>query len=456
MPTPQDSGGGCLAVLSSCFKGRDKSQPEDLQPARPTGLVNTPSNPLTPGLEATQQRASTSPPTGDPITQPVWTDGSPSTIGHNEPSSAAQSSNQVSLRENSSEARLDLWLEAYDAAEENTKTWIDENAGEWLETNKLFPELVTLVRNSEGKHDGEAWQFKYNSHPILLRDCTNKVSSCLTAIGDIAINFAPAPSPIIWNAVKVLLKANVSRCEDLASIMGYTDLVLCFVRRGHAKQQLLDVKDLEKDLENTARACEAVANLTRNEKHRQLLESLQLPLRRIDNGVTAVLGRLDEAKKIEIMKYISTIQVGGHHNEKCKSRTEVGTRKSYVSSKIIDRYLVHEGDQENLTSQHDEGFAFFYCYRSDPSRKNTGSILLSYIQQLSEVPRRPDSIHQASLDLYRDGQKVQHGLTLEKCTDTLIKFMNSYPRVTLVLDALDECDDDTKRELVKVSKPRGD
>lgn len=128
----------------------------------------------------------------------------------------------------------------------------------------------------------------------------------------------------------------------------------------------------------------------------------------------------------------------------------VGTGKSYLSSKIIDRYLVHEEDQQSLTCQHDEGFGFFYCYRSDPSRRNTESILRSYIRQLSEVPRRSENIHQASLDLYNSGKKVQHGLNLAQCMDTLARFINSYPRVTLVLDTLDECDDDTKRELIKL------
>lgn len=115
----------------------------------------------------------------------------------------------------------------------------------------------------------------------------------------------------------------------------------------------------------------------------------------------------------------------------------VGTGKSCLSSKVIDRYLVRERNRGELTNQHDEGFGFFYGYRSDPSRQSTEFIIRSYIRQLSEVPRRPERIHQASIDLKKSSENIQHGLPLAKCKDTLIKIIDSYPRVTLVLDALD-------------------
>ena len=67
---------------------------------------------------------------------------------------------------------------------------------------------MELVRTSEEKLDQEAWQFEFHGRPVLLRDYTSKVTTCLTTVGDIAINFAPAPSPIVWNALKVVLKVS--------------------------------------------------------------------------------------------------------------------------------------------------------------------------------------------------------------------------------------------------------
>jgi len=143
---------------------------------------------LTPGSEATQQRALTPPPTGDPISQQVKTDGPTSAIVVNESSSSVPNSDQISLRTKPFGAQLDLWQEAYNAVEENTQKWIDENVGVWPDNTNPFPEPVDLVRSSEEKHDEKAWQFGHGGRPILLRDYTNIVSSCLTAIGDIAIN----------------------------------------------------------------------------------------------------------------------------------------------------------------------------------------------------------------------------------------------------------------------------
>ncbi|KAH7180020.1 uncharacterized protein B0J16DRAFT_403447 [Fusarium flagelliforme] len=437
----------------------------------------------------------------------------------------------------SKEPELDLWQEAYNAVEEGTQNWIRENIGEQPESTNPFPELVALVRSSEEKHGQDAWQFELRGRAVLLRDYTSRVISCLSIIGDVAINFAPAPSPVIWNALKVVLKANVSQVEDRASIMGCTNLVLCLVRRGivyqevylggpssstsqddlketligvyktcleflafmHAQlrqgnmhrflhelmepgqgeKRVSEMKSLEQQLDVASRACEVVANRDRSNKHNELLMSLQLPLRRIDDTVINVLTRLEERKMKEVMTYLSTIPVGSHHNEKCNSRTQgtcewlvehpkfrewedsscssifwlqgnMGTGKSYLSSKVIDRYLVREEDCGDFTTRHDEGFAFFYCYGSDPSRQSTKSILRSYMRQLSSVPRRPDHIHQALVDLYKSGENIQHDLTLLECEDTLMEIINSYPRVTLVLDALDECTTETRRELARL------
>lgn len=95
-----------------------------------------------------------------------------------------------------------------------------------------------------------------------------------------------------------------------------------FVDPGQGEQRVSGVKALEQELEVTARACEAEASDTRSKEHRDLLKSLQLPLKIIDDGVVAVLAKLEAADRIEAMDYFSTIPVGSHHNEKCNSRTK--------------------------------------------------------------------------------------------------------------------------------------
>ena len=91
---------------------------------------------------------------------------------------------------------------------------------------------------------------------------------------------------------------------------------------GQGEQRVSDVKALEQELEFASRPCEAFANRERSSKHQELLKSLQLPLKRIDETVTNVLARLEEDERKAVMDYLSTVPVGNHHNEKCNSRTE--------------------------------------------------------------------------------------------------------------------------------------
>lgn len=64
----------------------------------------------------------------------------------------------------------------------------------------------------------------------------------------------------------------------------------------------------------------------------------------------------------------------------------------------------------------------------------------------------PESVHQALYDLYQRKKQIQSDITLIDCETALIEMINSYPRTILVLDALDECTKDTRRQLVELFK----
>jgi hypothetical protein len=71
-------------------------------------------------------------------------------------------------------------------------------------------DLITLVREREEEYKGSTPKLKIGNREIIWRDYANKTVTWLVTIGDIAVNFAPAPSPIIWSALKVFMK--VSSC----------------------------------------------------------------------------------------------------------------------------------------------------------------------------------------------------------------------------------------------------
>ncbi|KAF4962946.1 hypothetical protein FSARC_9002 [Fusarium sarcochroum] len=525
MAGPRESDGGCLSIISSCFRNSAKTRPEA---SRSPNRTSTPkvSEPLAPEPLTDQIHASTHSTDEASIYQRE------SSREHLPARHETKQISHASASDQELAPTLDLWQEACNDVDETTRTWIRYNTGR-IDIGNSVPELVKLVQRTEEKHEKKAWRVNIGEREIVLRDYTSRVTSWLTTIGDLAITFAPAPSPVIWSAVK----ANVSQCEDLVAVMGCTDMVLCLVRRGkvyeevylnkpsdppvyedlkqklvsvykacleflafvdeelrhgnlrhffdallnpgHGGQHFLEMKDLEKELELAAHACEVQSNQARSEEHQKLLQSLQAPLMRIDGRVTAVLAKLEEYEKEKIMEHISTIPVGIHHNEKHESRTKgtcewlirhpnfrewedsscssvlwlqgsIGTGKSFLSSKVIDRYLAYDKNTNQRPSEHDEGFAFFYCNRSDLIRRETSSILRSYIRQLSNVPSHSESLHKAVIGLYKDSKEVQSSLTLEKCRSTLVEIIDSYPRTILVLDALDECDETTKQDLAKL------
>ncbi|OHE99342.1 hypothetical protein CORC01_05383 [Colletotrichum orchidophilum] len=537
MSGSRESDGGCLSALSSCFKRRGKPRPdvsESLNQAIPLMSPGTKVNELSASRSADDEIPSfTTPEIESPVSPPADLPAPLSAGIADKPDFIAPTLDEVSVTTDDAATILDLWKEAYEKVDVKTRNWIDSLPP--ADVKDPATELVELVRSCEKIHDEESFKLKVGDREILWRDYAKRVVSVVTAIGDIAVSFTPAPSTAVWSAVKVLLKANVSEREDLVAIMGCTDIVLCLVRRGkvyeevyignsprppyeedlkkklvevyvacleflafvdqemqhgnlgrfldalldpgHGEKRVSAVKALEQELEFAARACEVKAG----DEHRKLLESLEVPLKNVDKNVTDVLRKLEKHEREIAMEYVSTIPVGIHHNEKHEKRTEgtcewlvshskflewedsdcnsvlwlqgnIGTGKSFLSSKVVDRYWIHDKTTSQLPSQHDRGFAFFYCNYSDPTRQSVHSILRSYIRQLGEVTGHPESVHEALYNLYRKKEQIQSDITVNDCETALIEMINSYPRTVLVLDALDECREDTRRQLVGLFK----
>ncbi|KAK5998063.1 hypothetical protein PT974_00434 [Cladobotryum mycophilum] len=443
--------------------------------------------------------------------------------------------------QNSINTEPDPWSQAYQQLDEKTKKWIkststDENGEKWTE------DLVTIVRQREGEYKDATPKLKVGDREIIWRDYADRVVMWVTTIGDIAINFAPAPSPVVWSALKVLMKANVSQCADLVAIFGCADKVLDVIRRGkvyeivylcqapsntvmeglekalvalyktslellaqafirlnegqgkqflraliHAgegAELLSTLSECERKLAMTVQACGAVEL----QEHKRLLQNLDEPLRRIDNRVEKLLEKIKQRDLQKALNYISSIPVGDHHIEKREARTpetcewllkhkefhkwetssrsstlwlqgKIGAGKSFLTSKVIDRYWLDLKVAQKETVKHDEGFAYFYCTRSDPVRRDPKCIFQSYIRQLAQVPHHPTMMHKNTYDMYCKAEKELRNFSLNECKEILSELVNSYPRTVLILDALDECGlearvtlADTLRSLVEEAK----
>lgn len=121
-----------------------------------------------------------------------------------------------------------------------------------------------------------------------------------------------------------------------------------------------------------------------------------------------------------------------------------GTGKTYLTSKVIDDIW----DSLKNNPNH-EGFAYFYCNRNETERQDPVMILRSLVRQLSTIATNGDCVQQRLLRYCRDTRKAASEPTIRDCEDLLLDFINLYPKTTLILDALDECDKENRCALIE-------
>lgn len=101
----------------------------------------------------------------------------------------------------------DLWSRAYQELDEKSRKWISDTSELKPENGKQWTtDLITLVREREEAYKDSSPKLKIGDREIIWRDYANKTVTWLVTIGDIAVNFAPVPSPIIRSSLKVFMK----------------------------------------------------------------------------------------------------------------------------------------------------------------------------------------------------------------------------------------------------------
>lgn len=117
-----------------------------------------------------------------------------------------------------------------------------------------------------------------------------------------------------------------------------------------------------------------------------------------------------------------------------------------MTSKVIDDI----SDQGKLleSGPHDEALAFFYFSRNDNSRNSGLSCLRSLVRQLFTRASCPGKILASLKTLYDDCMSKGRSLSRDLCEAQLANSMNLFSRITIVLDALDECSEDDRDGLV--------
>ncbi|CAI6094410.1 unnamed protein product [Clonostachys chloroleuca] len=188
--------------------------------------------------------------------------------------------------------------------------------------------------------------------------------------------------------------------------------------------------------------------------------------------VSKILVKMEENERFRMLHNISAIQVGSQHKSVHDRRTEgtgewllltpefrhwethecfpitllygsPGAGKTFLISRVIDDIKERlEGGGTNC------GLAYFYCDRNDIDRRQPITILSSLVRQLASPIGRVDEVHQSILDLDKKLRSEGLIMDLQLCQDALVELATSYQYSSIVLDALDECDEKTRSQLM--------
>ncbi|KAF5256049.1 hypothetical protein FOXYS1_13501, partial [Fusarium oxysporum] len=192
--------------------------------------------------------------------------------------------------------------------------------------------------------------------------------------------------------------------------------------------------------------CRKILSHTLSRKSLDLLRSIQPSLTEIGDRVRELLVRIDESERCETLKSISAILYRAHHEEVSGKRTAgtSGAGKTFLISRVVD-YSIGKAETS-------EALAFFYCKRDEQNRRNRQDILRSILRQLSSPVEDVErgTIHVAVKDL--PNRLALNGTTFDvpTCENLIGKLIESYSKTTIILDALDECDRNTREELMRV------
>ncbi|KAK1246095.1 hypothetical protein MKX07_005164 [Trichoderma sp. CBMAI-0711] len=408
-PQGESAEGGCFAVLSSYLKKR-KGKKQNAPQNAPSPISKTKASPAR----------------STDLSIPLSTYQEANAATNNEPvgSQTDLASEKVDEPGKKNQGDSDLWSQAYQNLDDKTKKWIGDackNASDSGE--QRAQDLVTLVRKREEEYKRETPKLKVGGYEIIWRDYADRVVMWVTMIGDIlSVGSAPAPSPVLWQM-----------CLSAKTSQPFSDVL------------------------------------------KKSYGSLATPLRNVGDTVKRLGEKIDESAMIQALDYISNIPIGEHQQEKRDSRTpttcewllkhpkfleweesdcsstlwlqgNVGAGKSFLTSKVID----HLSATSQQQTEYDEGFAYFYCSRSDPVRQETKHILRSYISQLARVPNSSTMMEKNIHKLYLKAKQEQRGFSTAECETALTELVNFYRRTTFVLDALDECERESREALAHI------
>lgn len=204
-----------------------------------------------------------------------------------------------------------------------------------------------------------------------------------------------------------------------------------------------------------------------------ILEEIQQSINRISSQLNTIQDGLERKTRAKTLRAISRLQYTSHHQGAKKGRLkgsgqwllqkrEYQAWREDSSSSVLWLHGIPGSGKTKITSlvidelETSENLAFFYCMRNpaEPQRGQCDQILASLVRQLAAV--QPDSLILPSVVAhYEDAVSgtcdfEDQAWSSDGSAEVLLKLMEDYPAVTLVIDALDEVNQEDRQELMDI------
>lgn len=118
-----------------------------------------------------------------------------------------------------------------------------------------------------------------------------------------------------------------------------------------------------------------------------------------------------------------------------------GAGKTLLITNVVDS-LIAEASKSAL--------AYFYCERSEDTRRRCSEILKSFVKQLAFPDRRVLPALRRLYEEKRDNGFASAQLSIQECNLILRELIMSSKEIIFVLDALDECPEEEREQVIEI------
>ncbi|KAF4943884.1 hypothetical protein FSARC_14810, partial [Fusarium sarcochroum] len=378
-------------------------------------------------------------------------------------------------------------------------------------TRDLVEETKTLAIERRSQCIEKRWVLSIRGKNVRPREIFDKIIDWLQkfiAIGDIAVSYDPVHAALPWAAVRFLLQSAVVYKKQTEGILQLVEVVSYLVQQGRvyevtynqetmsmlsetASKRLADLqgKLIDMKIEQQSKSRRIVEAIFKPEELNDHLTQLDLQQKRTEEMSEAchraynqeALHRLLESCQEaqtrvanKALRFLSTLPYRSYHESIQKLRTvdtcdwvlqdqryvhwkqglsniailygPPGAGKTFLVSKVIDDLLSASSTETTV-----HAVVYFYCNRNEELRRDPGNILRSFIRQLSSPKGRLGTlpvVHKEVLNLEEELEDEGRYLDLSRSVDLLIRLVDTYAKVTLVLDAMDECEPSNRQDLL--------